>query len=394
MSKITMYEGINNSPQTTLTAQITAAAQTIPVASTAALPAAPNLATIGTGDDAEVIQYNGAEDGVLTGCVRGFNGTTAKVWAAETVVFRGFTLSDYDALRGNIDDLYSAKLDAAGDGSEVTAEFTAASARENLASGDTLGKAFGKLAKAYSDLKPIAWSGAYTDLSGTAHASTHKLGGADALAAADIGAAAASHTHDQGDISGLADALAAKQDAIALTKSRAVITNASGALAVSAVTSTELGYLDGVTSNVQTQLNAKQPTVTVSGLLKGTGSGVAAATAGVDYAAASHTQAITSITGLETALEGKQPKKITQTNVSVATSAWADDSTYSDYPKAATVSISGVTADMVPEVVFAPGDATSGNYAPVAVCVANGVKIFAAETPEAAITLLTIVVWG
>ena len=30
----------------------------------------------------------------------------------------------------------------------------------------------------------------------------------------------------------------------------------------------------------------------------------------------------------------------------------------------------------------------------VSVCVANGVKIFAAEAPEAAITLLTIVVWG
>ena len=53
-----------------------------------------------------------------------------------------------------------------------------------------------------------------------------------------------------------------------------------------------------------------------------------------------------------------------------------------------------LTATMVPEVVFAPGDATSGNYAPVAACVANGVKIFAVEASENAITLLTIVVWG
>lgn len=102
----------------------------------------------------------------------------------------------------------------------------------------------------------------------------------------------------------------------------------------------------------------------------------------------------TTAAGLRTDVDAKQPKRITSTNVSVATSAWVADSTYSDYPKAATVSISGVTADMVPEVVFAPGDATSGNYAPVAVCVANGVKIFAAEVPETAITLLTIVVWG
>ena len=40
-----------------------------------------------------------------------------------------------------------------------------------------------------------------------------------------------------------------------LTANRAVVTNTSGKLAVSAVTATELGYLDGVTSRIQTQLN-------------------------------------------------------------------------------------------------------------------------------------------
>ena len=48
-----------------------------------------------------------------------------------------------------------------------------------------------------------------------------------------------------------------------LTASRAVVSNGSGKVAVSAVTSTELGYLDGVTSAIQTQLDAK-PTYTVS----------------------------------------------------------------------------------------------------------------------------------
>ena len=41
--------------------------------------------------------------------------------------------------------------------------------------------------------------------------------------------------------------------------SRAIISDASGALTESDVTSTELGYLDGVTSSVQTQFNAKVP---------------------------------------------------------------------------------------------------------------------------------------
>lgn len=42
-----------------------------------------------------------------------------------------------------------------------------------------------------------------------------------------------------------------------LTASRALISNSSGKVAVSDVTSTELSYLDGVTSNIQTQLNGK-----------------------------------------------------------------------------------------------------------------------------------------
>lgn len=42
-----------------------------------------------------------------------------------------------------------------------------------------------------------------------------------------------------------------------LTANKALISNGSGKVAVSDVTSTELGYLDGVTSNVQTQLDGK-----------------------------------------------------------------------------------------------------------------------------------------
>ena len=42
-----------------------------------------------------------------------------------------------------------------------------------------------------------------------------------------------------------------------LTASRALVSDGSGDVSVSAVTSTEVGYLDGVTSAIQTQLNAK-----------------------------------------------------------------------------------------------------------------------------------------
>lgn len=44
-----------------------------------------------------------------------------------------------------------------------------------------------------------------------------------------------------------------------VTASRALVSNASGYISASSVTATELGYVSGVTSAIQTQLNAKQP---------------------------------------------------------------------------------------------------------------------------------------
>lgn len=84
-----------------------------------------------------------------------------------------------------------------------------------------------------------------------------------------------------------------------LTANRALISNASGKVAVSEVTSTEIGYLDGVTSAVQTQLNGKQASITASGILKGDGSGgVTAAVAGTDYLATAPVTSVNSKTGV------------------------------------------------------------------------------------------------
>lgn len=76
-----------------------------------------------------------------------------------------------------------------------------------------------------------------------------------------------SHNHTISNIDNLQSSLDAKQATITgaattitstnLTSSRALVSDSSGKVAVSAVTSTELGYLDGVTSNVQTQLDGK-----------------------------------------------------------------------------------------------------------------------------------------
>lgn len=58
----------------------------------------------------------------------------------------------------------------------------------------------------------------------------------------------ASSTHVHGNIT---------NDGKLGTASRAVVTDANGAVDVSSVTATELGYVSGVTSSIQTQLNAK-----------------------------------------------------------------------------------------------------------------------------------------
>ena len=47
-----------------------------------------------------------------------------------------------------------------------------------------------------------------------------------------------------------------------LTANKALLSDSNGKVAVSTITNTELGYMSGVTSNIQTQLNTKQPTLT------------------------------------------------------------------------------------------------------------------------------------
>ena len=109
MALSTMYEGKNNSPQTDITSAISAADQIIPVTDISVFPAAPNLATLGNDENAEVIRYNGIEGSTLTGCERGFGDTTAAAWSASTVISRQITKYDLDTLRGNVLDLESRK---------------------------------------------------------------------------------------------------------------------------------------------------------------------------------------------------------------------------------------------------------------------------------------------
>lgn len=97
----------------------------------------------------------------------------------------------------------------------------------------------------------------------------------------DMEAAQGDITTLKGNVTTLTTALQSKQDKIVggastitddnLVANRALVSNGSGKVAVSAVTATELGYLDGVTSNVQTQLNKKLESAPVTSVNTKTG---------------------------------------------------------------------------------------------------------------------------
>lgn len=78
------------------------------------------------------------------------------------------------------------------------------------------------------------------------------------------------------------------------------------------------------------------------------------------------------------------------TNVSIPTTAWAADTTYTDYPYRATISASGITSIYYCEVVFNLTEAISGCYAPICESITNGIYIYASAIPSAAITIPTI----
>lgn len=58
----------------------------------------------------------------------------------------------------------SGKLDKTGDASTTTVAFSAASARENIKTGEKLSVIVGKIAKWFADLKTVAFTGSYNDL--------------------------------------------------------------------------------------------------------------------------------------------------------------------------------------------------------------------------------------
>lgn len=95
-------------------------------------------------------------------------------------------------------------------------------------------------------------------------------------------------------------------------------------------------------------------------------------------------------------ISDKQDKALKFTNISVPASAWktaAASSCDGVRTKYANVTLSGVTADMVPQVVFPPVHIESFNLSPIVRTIDGGIQIYAETAPTGAITIPTILCW-
>ena len=186
----------------------------------------------------------------------------------------------------------------------------------------------------------------------------------------------------KGDGSGNVTAAAAGTDYQApITANGLLKGDGSGAIAAAAAGTdyfapggTDIPIADGGTGAssadaARNNLNAQQK-ITATGLLKADGDGnVSSAAAGTDYLSPSSVITVT-------------------TNITVNTSAWVSNNTYTNYPYRASVPVSGVTVNHVPSLAFDPDDADFSKLAPIANTYAGGVYIYASQKPGATIKIL------
>ena len=113
-----MYDGVVNSPETYLTQNLAADATVIYVADSSVFGSLPNLAVIGTDQNAETILIKSKRsDGGLE-VQRAIEGP-AKRWEKTTAIARNFTNYDYNQVKSNIEKLNKGKQESLTAGSNI-----------------------------------------------------------------------------------------------------------------------------------------------------------------------------------------------------------------------------------------------------------------------------------
>lgn len=118
-----LYPGIAFSPPAALADNVGAGDTVLPVSDISAFPAAPNLATIGTDEEAETISYAAKTATALSGCVRGVEGT-ARAWSAGEPIARNWTAKDHADLIAAV-----GESDGAAQAAQEAADSAAAAAQ-------------------------------------------------------------------------------------------------------------------------------------------------------------------------------------------------------------------------------------------------------------------------
>ena len=81
---------------------------------------------------------------------------------------------------------------------------------------------------------------------------------------------------------------------------------------------------------------------------------------------------------------------LTPIKVTNASPSFASDNTYQDYGYKGTITVTGATASMRPEVIFGLAEAMSGNYAPICESGAGVVYIYAKVNTSITIPLVVV----
>jgi hypothetical protein len=162
----------------------------------------------------------------------------------------GYVLTTNDAIILNTTGLTFTQFSGAG---QITAGAGLTKTGNTI---DVVGTAGRIVANADSiDLATVGTAGTYTKVTTDAYG---RVSSATQATTSDIAEGTNlyfTNARAQGAITGGASSIVTAN----LTASRALVSDTNGKVAVSTVTSTELGFLGGVTSAIQTQLNAKQP---------------------------------------------------------------------------------------------------------------------------------------
>lgn len=98
------------------------------------------------------------------------------------------------------------------------------------------------------------------------------------------------------------------------------------------------------------------------------------------------------INNIEFDLAFKESKILKFADTSVLTTAFVADETYTAYGYRASITLSGVLATDIPQVVLGVDEATSGTFAPISSAYSGGIYIYASEVPSSTITIPTITI--